>query len=81
MGNLSINQSRNKQTLDAYAQCLTSSNLPSLTIRNDAVKISAGENQIITLNCGAILSAVASECLLVWKSYPASLPLLAGHSR
>ena len=49
-----VNQGRNKQTLDAYAQCLTGSNLPSLTIRNDAVKISAGENQIITLNCGAI---------------------------
>ena len=47
-----VNQGRNKQTLDAYAQCLTGSNLPSLTIRNDAVKISAGENQIITLNCG-----------------------------
>lgn len=48
-----VNQGRNTQTLDAYAQCLTGSKLPSLTIRNDAVKISAGENQIITLNCGA----------------------------
>ncbi len=49
-----VNQARSKQTLDAYAQCLTGSELPPLTIRKDSAKISAGENQMVALNCGVI---------------------------
>ncbi len=49
-----VNQARSKQTLDAYAQCLTGSELPPLTIRNDSVKIPAGETQTVALTCGVL---------------------------
>ena len=47
-----VNESRNKQTFDAYAQCLAGSGLPSLVIRNDNVRIPAGESIVVEMNCG-----------------------------
>ena len=47
-----VNPSRNKQTFDAYAQCLAGSGMPSMMIRNDAVKIPAGESKVVEMNCG-----------------------------
>lgn len=47
-----VNQGRNKQTFDAYAQCLSGATLPSLSIRNDSVKIPAGKSQKVEIDCG-----------------------------
>ena len=49
-----VNLSRNKQTFDAYAQCLAGSGTPSLMIRNDNIKIPAGESEVVLMNCGVI---------------------------
>lgn len=49
-----VNPSPNKQTFKAYTQCLAGSGLPSLSIRNDNVKIPAGESKVVELNCGVI---------------------------
>ncbi len=49
-----VNKGRDKQSISAYAQCLADPDLPSLTIRRDSIKIPAGENQIISMNCGVI---------------------------
>ena len=49
-----VNPSRNKQTFNAYAQCLSGSGLPALTARNDTVKIPARESKVVELNCGTI---------------------------
>jgi hypothetical protein len=46
-----INPSRNKQTFNAYAQCLSGSGLPALTAQNDTVKIPARESKVVELNC------------------------------
>lgn len=47
-----VNENQNKQTFDAYAQCLAGSGLPSLVIRNDNVRIPAGESKVVEMNCG-----------------------------
>jgi hypothetical protein len=46
-----VNPSRNKQTFNAYAQCLSGSGLPALTAQNDTVKIPARESKVVELNC------------------------------
>lgn len=49
-----VNPSRNKQTFNAYAQCLSGSGLPALTVRNETVKIPPRESKVIELNCGTV---------------------------
>lgn len=48
-----VNQGRNKQTFDTYAQCLSGATLPSMSIRNDTVKIPAGKSQKVEVACGS----------------------------
>ena len=52
-----VNQGRNKETFNAYAQCLSGSALPSLTIRNDTVKIPAGKSQVVEMTCARITTS------------------------
>ncbi len=49
-----VNPSRNKQTFNAYAQCLSGSGLPALMAQNDTVKIPARESKVVELNCGTV---------------------------
>ena len=49
-----INPSRSKQTLNAYAQCLSGSGLPGLVAQDETVKIPAGKSQLVEMNCGTL---------------------------
>ena len=46
-----LNQSRAKQSLEAYAQCLSGSSLPAVVAENDSVKIPAGKSKVVEMTC------------------------------